>query len=793
MPKRKSIKLEEPKLFVEKVLDRYDEDLLDRTDWADARLQRYAKLFGWLEGKSYPWPNASDQHIPMLMTNSQRTQDTLVNAVLASRPVMSAIAVNKADADKGKTIDELQDYQLFIEQDGEEKIASMADSFTNDGRWVCFVPWVKEKRKAREIRPVPPIPTGSDPLSVYNQVLDEIFPTGMVEKTGPYTFKITIVDPKDPYAEDQEKAEAEFYTDEDGDTTYVCITQNKVIFDGPCPIPKPLEDIICPSRCENLQPPGPSNPLGADHVIMVDYPQWDEINRLAKGGYYDLLTDEDLEALEGRVEGEIGSMQSDMGSEVEQHKIQKDALAGQTYGNAGTTSKVFTRLTYFGRWQVKKGDFEEEVVARVIMGPDRGIKALARLRYLEEEFPRQDLSRPRPFASSPAFIPIPGQWFGMGMLELLEHMQDLTKILLDQMIDKHTICNMPFFFYRAGSNIRPENINMAPGVGYPVSNPQQDVYFPQPPMNDQTIALNLIALIQQWSERQSMQGALQMGGVPQGKASALRTSSNMMSVMQQGDARPERILRRFFVGLANLYQQMHELNKTFLSPGKQYRITGIDKGADPYKQINDAKDISGIFQFDFKANTLNTSKGMKNQILSELMPMLVNGMTLQMGLVTQEEVYNILKDIVQSAGQDESRYIKTPPNANIPKVTAEQAMQQMMMGELPSGRAAEGAQIHLQSLQQLMQDPRVLMALQGDQNFQVIFKAYTEQVKMQLMQEQQQAQAAQQFAGAMGGGGAQGEQPGPQGQVDPQAGQMGMQQGPGQVSDESLPGAKGMV
>ena len=105
---RQSLKLENKDEFVEYVIRRYDQDLQDRREWSQARLQRYAKLYGWLETKNYPWPNASNQHVPMLMTNSQRTQDTLVNAVMASRPVMSAIAINKADADKGKTIDELQ-------------------------------------------------------------------------------------------------------------------------------------------------------------------------------------------------------------------------------------------------------------------------------------------------------------------------------------------------------------------------------------------------------------------------------------------------------------------------------------------------------------------------------------------------------------------------------------------------------------------------------------------------------------------------------------------------------------
>ncbi len=784
MKPRTSIKPEDKDEFVKTVLERYDEDLRDRADWSERRIQRYAKLFGWLEPKHYPWPNASNQHVPMLMTNSQRTQDTLQNAALTARPLMSATAINKGDRDKGKIIDELQDYQFFIEQKGEEKIGALADSFVNDSRFIAFIPWVKEKRQAREIHRLPPLPANLDPRLAYEQFLAESFPQGVATegKEGAYN----IVVPK-PFQKEPDTIKAEFWVDDD--QHFCMFTRDKIIFDAPCVIPKSLEDIVIPSRCENLQPPSPSNPLGADHVIMVDYPSWDEIHRLYKGGYYDLLTDEDFELFEERVESEVGDRKGDGANDPEAHKVAMDSMAGMQYGNSKSTSRTFTRLTYFGKWALNDDEFEEEIVARVILGPGRNTKALARLRYLEEEFPREDLSRPRPFACSPAFIPIPGQFYGMGLLELLEHMQDLTKIILDQAIDKHTICNTPWFLYRSVSGVRPEVIKMEPGMGYPVQNPQQDIHIPQFPQDDQAMAMNIIALVQQWSEKQSMQGALQMGAVPQGKASALRTSTNMMAIMQQGDARPERILRRFFNGMAEVYQQMHELNKVFLPPNKQYRITGVTHpGADPYQVVQDVKEIQGMFQFDFKANSLNTTKALQSQILSELMPMVINPLTIQMGIVGPDKIYNLLKDYIVSVGQDEYKYLNMPPDADAPRISAEQAMGQMVQGIMPQGVPAEGGQIHLQTLIGFQQDPRFAAFIQSDPSFSMIYQTYLQQVQMKAQQEQMQAQMAQQFAQAQGGGG----QGGPQGAVDPNAGQM-QPQGPNQVMDESLPGAKGMM
>lgn len=725
------------------------------------------------------WCGNSNQHVPMLMSNSLRTQDTLHNAVLGTRPVMSAIAVNKADAEKGTHIDELHDFQLFVEQNGEEKIGDLICNFVDDGKFVAFLPWITDARETVETKAVPSAPDGSPLNALYEAQIKQWFPEGVAQPAGEDKYRVTWID--DRYKKHQ--AEVEFYCDDDN-RYFALVTQTRVVFDGPCLIPKNLEDIIVPSRAGNLQPPSPSNPNGADHVCMIDYPSWDEVHRLYKRGYYDLLDADDHETIESYTKRGAGATEGQRANSPEEHKVQRDALAGMQYGNAETVSKTLTRLTYFGRFDLDGDGFEEEIVARILLEP----KKLCRVRLLQEEFPTP--TPRRPFAEG-TFIPVPDQFYGIGLLELLEHLHDLTKVLLDQMIDKHTLSNVPWGLYRSASGVRPENIRMAPGTLYPVSNPQQDIAFPSLPQQDQAMALNLIALVQQWAEKQSMQGMLQFGGVPQGKASALRTSTNMMSVLQQGDARPERILRRFFRGLAEIYQQMHELNQAFLQPNKQYRVMGVvQPGEDPYRSIQSPSQISGQFQFDFRANALNTNKAVTSQILSELMPMVVNGLTLQMGITNPEKIYNLIRDAIQSRGQDYNKYIVAPPEANIPKITAEDAMGQMVQGVLPQGKPAEGAQVHLQTLQRFaQQDPRYYELLQSEPAFQMIFQTYVRQVQQQMAQEQAMAMMAQQFAGAFGGGGGQ---PGPEGAVQPGADEMAMQ-GMGQVNDESLPGAKGMM
>src|SRR3972149_101492 len=97
---------------------------------------------------------------------------------------------------------------------------------------------------------------------------------------------------------------------------------------------------------------------------------------------------------------------------------------------------------------------------------------------MQEIFPSPSNQRP---LMSAQFIPVPGQIRGIGLLELLEPIQDSMKILVDQAIDKNTLVNTPWFTFRASAGVRPEVIRMAPGEGYPLADPQRAINFPVVP------------------------------------------------------------------------------------------------------------------------------------------------------------------------------------------------------------------------------------------------------------------------------------------------------------------------
>jgi hypothetical protein len=428
----------------------------------------------------------------------------------------------------------------------------------------------------------------------------------------------------------------------------------------------------------------------------------------------------------------------------------------------------------------------EDVVFWVLVEP----KIVCRARMLSEVFPAKVPRRPLAEAT---FCPVGGRREGISLLEMQEGIHDMQKMLFDIACDSATLGAMPVFFYRMAGAVKPENLQVFPGMGIPVGDPVRDIMFPNIGNNNALgMVLNLISMGSTWGDRATMIGEFQLGRVPTGKSSALRTTGSMSMLQAQGDARPERILRRLFIGLSQIYSIIHELNCAFLPRGKQIRVSGLKRpDEDPYVTIDGREKIDGLYDFEFEANAFNTSKAALQQSLMQLAGALLSPIGIQTGLVQPENIYNLMRDMGKAFGVQVDKYITPPhPEASLPMITAEDAITQIMSDMPPYGRPAEGTQAHIEKLAQFYQDDT--FGQLTDKQVQV-FGAYVMQLAQRLQQEQQQAmmaQAAAQFQQQMGQqmggpGGAPAQQV-----ADPNAG-MPPVSGGGELMDESLPTAGG--
>jgi hypothetical protein len=762
----------ERKEIARRVCDFYTDDNNDRAEAIYMHLQRQAKYRMWTEGQDGPWEGSSDCAIPDMMTHSQKVQDTLHNAVMSSRPAVIGKAANKANKPKETRINELLDYQMFVENPGETLVSDLCVNFVNDPVVTVFTPWVREHREGHEIHTLPPIPDDTSAEDHFATYLEGVYRAKFFEKKDDDGWSWKVSD-------DGEKWFAvDFYTV--NDSIEMDARKDQEVFNGPCPRVCSFEDVLAPGRAANLHIPSPSNPGGSAHVIMVDYPTLDEVQRLAKGKFYDLITAEELESLEHVSSDDITGMHT---------KDQLDALQGTNTTGSERNDRItpghrtLTRYTCFDIYDIDGDGTAEDVIWWVI----KENEVLLRARELTQVYPANPPRRP---FSETSFLPVPGRRLGISLLEMMEGLHDLIKQFADQTIDNGTMSNIPFGFYRATGNMRPETIRLGPGDLYPLANPKDDIVFPQMPQSGSAFGMNLMTMFTQMEERLTNIGDLQLGRVPQGKSSALRTVRGMQSVMGQGEARPERTLRRFFMCLSDVYAQMHALNQTFLPRNKQFRVHGVAKpGEDPFRSIDDPREIQGRFQFDFLANALNTSKEAIQEALEKLMATYVNPLLIQLGIVGPENVYQMARDYGKALGQDPDKYLTPPsPESMLPKLFAEEALSLIIAGQMPDGLPAEpSAQEHMQKLMDFANTDQIgfLTPLQVE-----VFKAYLTKLR-QRMQEEMQRQAmmaaASQFQGGPGGG--QPGTPGPQGTAPIDNAPPPVQRN--ELLDETLPGAGG--
>ena len=785
-PQRKqSLVKDKPKLLY-MLKTQFDADIEDRADWASMRIERTAKYRGWRERKTYPWEDASNAHLPIIMTDVQRTEDTLHNAVLSTRPIMNAKAANRAAESKEETIDKLIDHQVFVENQGENRIGNLISTYVQDGQFIAYIPQIKEKQKVTRTNVLDFPPPGKSWDSWILDKLQMLYPKSTIlpGKNAPWSW---VIRTNNQLTGEIIEHKLEVYQDTDEDEVQLTCHKDEVIFEGPALIPKELEDIVVPSRCENLQPQTMANPTGAQHVFMVEYPSKDEVLKLIDSGFYDEVTKEEREQIEAAKVAKGDS------TDPEAQKILQDDLTGIVNNSkADPVVQPFTRVVYFGRADLDGDGFEEEVVYWYLQEPNIFLRA----RYLSEVYPAVPLRRPFAMAK---YIPVNGQFYAIGLIELMESGYDIIKKTFDQMVDCGDLTNTPWGFYRPMSGIRPETIRMSPGDLYPTNSPKDDVYYPSLQQGMTSFGANVIAMVSQILDQATLVGQLQLGGVPQGKSAALRTTSNMQALLQQGDARPERILRRFFSGLVEIWQQFHELNQVFLPKAKKFRLsTAVTKEKDPYVTVENRDQITGRFEFEFGASILNTNKALATSALNDILGVAVNPLLIQAGIVTVDNLYTLLSDIIKAKGQDPQKYISKPsqdPFGSGPKITAEDAIMSVMNGQYPYGSPLEPVEEHLEKIKEFVTDPK---NMQSFESYQVTMLAqYTSEkiMQMQQMQAQQQmlqAAAQMQQQQGQGGGGQQGK-PGPKAQqAPPNTGVGGNPPVSGrEMLDESIPGAGG--
>ena len=753
----------------------YDDDDEARSGDLAMRRQRYAKLMQYATEVSEPWDGASNVQLPDMMSAVLQSEDTLQNAIMTTRPIANSKAVNPANSDRERKTDLLLDHQFFVEQDGEELIEQLSMNFFRDGEFTALTRWVREFRKILYTKRYGPIPFDEEPGEYFRSIIQKNWSAddqSYREIPGSEGWDWIFMEGKT-------ELKVRFYVEDSGEDVWMQVEGECNVFTGPKICSFDYEDVLAPYWATNLQPPSPSNPLGAPHVILVDYPTKEEILRSVEAGFYDLVDLEQIEALDCRD-------WTDSDRELDRTRRRVRGVAEEENRRTSDEAEEHQQLQRMFCFDVWGG---LDVLWTMIRAGS--MKLLVRATPLTEFAPGLPPRRPIAHAS---MIRVQGTWRGMGLPELMESTHDYLCERFNMMNDGSTLEIFPWFKYRETSTFKPEDVQLGPLEGIPMQDPQRDMVVERVNSQATAIAVNQIALGQRYQENLTLLGDLQAGRIPAGKSSALRTSGGIQQVLAQGEARPARLLRRFFKGVLEIFQDMYRLDRHFLEDTKKFRVIGIPQASeDPFLEISRLDDLQDCV-FDFEANILNSSKVALQSGLSEALNVLVNPLALQLGITTPPTAYRIISNYVEALGLNPKHYLQEPaPESDAPPILAEEALTAILQRKTPMGTPAEGdMQSHMQRLQELLATPDDLLGVTPldrlDESQKEMLGRWMQSLQQQAAEAQRRAQlmaAVQQFQAAR-----QQRNPEPSGSAASNPNQPTISS-PNESLDESLPQGTG--
>ena len=688
-----SIRLDENQRakIVQRVLSFADEDRRDRQDDMAARVQRRAKLEMVKANSHRRWRDSADFPLSDLAADCLGLRDTLVNAAMSTWPLCEAQAVSPQDEPRCRRASLLLQHQTFDLQDGERLVDDCFADLVEEGQYRILVEWVKEKRRISQTRKFGRMDPKQTPREYMENAIRANLQMTEQRVTGASGWEWRARTRAGDWLD------LSFYTLDDGRMA-VQISGEVTTFNAPKMTRYAYENVLHPYWCENLQAPGPSNPNGASHVILVDTPTLGEVEALVRSGEYDRVTLRDVS------EGDHAAVKSRPGAYLHELSIEeeRDVMRGfsehvSRRSQMAKNHGLLVRYTCYDVWQRGDGT-EEDVIWTVLPELDLLVRAVP----LGEDCPI--LPPKRPIAEG-VCINIPGRCVGKSVAELGEAAHDLIKYEIDAMVDGGDLEMTPVFTYPISGVMDDTDYAIYPGAGLPERSPG-DVRWLQINPQSGAVAANIITIAQRYQQDVTMRGELQAGRIPAGKSAALRNKGTVEQLLIQGEARPQRLLARAFKGLRDAWSIGWSLNQHFLDPATEFRVLGAPESGEELIRLEEG-DLSGDVRFRFVATVFNASKQAQQEGFQRAVDLLISPVSIQDGWTTPEDRYRLAMEMLRAYGVKGEKYASGPtPDAGEPRISAETAFGLIVAGIPPDGVPAEpSVENHVKRLGELLQTP----------------------------------------------------------------------------------------
>lgn len=383
-----------------------------------------------------------------------------------------------------------------------------------------------------------------------------------------------------------------------------------------------------------LLQPGAST-IEDDSVIIIEDFKYRELESMQKQGLAQNVTEDLKSDVDTRISTEFG--------------LSMEKAEDVADFNAKRRNMPIECLRWMGKYDANGDGFDEEIIVLRTNKDEVFLRA-----YMLSKISR---TCKRPLVHRNFLDRIGGKMLGMGLLEQVKPLAEEIDACFRQMTDANTMSVMRWGFYDPNSDYDPDEHVAKPRAMYPVSNPQQNVYFPDIQIPIERL-LNAIKLVTEFIERLTAASSYVMGKeseVVGGSGTATRTQA----IMSSADTRFNLPATNIRLGLAELYTDVFNLLAMNIPDGLEEKILG----AQHEKIFNDDVSMQDALALEMECFLAPAADLGDSNTRRQLASMLYDKLLLGMNpLIVQDpnRVWFVTANYLRAYGEEPQEWIGKP-------------------------------------------------------------------------------------------------------------------------------------
>jgi hypothetical protein len=655
---------EDERTLADRILTDYYNALSDRREW-EARLVEWEDAYyNRTRPKTFPWPGASNFHVPLTMSGVETYKPRLVEAVLGQQPPIIVVPTTAASEDRKTKVETVLNWQVQSKLKLEGTVTQSAHLFLQPGLAVAKTYWKVDRRWRKYVRDFAP----DTPIqAIFEAIFSDQKPR-KITKLRDQKYKGFL--PGAPPLEFT--VEFDFLPER-----IEVLIEREEIEEGPhVELIEPI-DLIVPVK-------------GGHEIKDLPWKQhrlWlneDDLRRkVLEGRFYEDAVTELLNS--GTPRGDKPAMDSG-GYRASQDNA--EGVEGQGPSNVRMTQ--WDILEDYRRYDIDGDGLDEDVIVWVSVHVPTKILGWD---YLDNVYAtgRCPLRVGR-------FHPVPFRFYGLSYAEMIRGIQEEINAIHNQRIDSGTLANLPWGFKRASSTLPPIQQRIKPGEFIDIDNPQQDILIPKFNVNT-AWGQQEEATLMQYKERLDGLSDLSMGKQPN-RVGATRTAKGTQTLLSEAGLRYKTAMQsfqRFWVGI---FEDILALDQEHLPPRQEFRITGRRPSV---VRLKDRTEIRGQYDLRLSATTDNLNRDQMREDATIVMQATLNPALIQVGLVGMKGVKRVVSKFLKAYGEDPDFILE---EATVTRNPVEELML-FNIGQYVPPSPGPHLQSHLTVHQAALQDPAV--------------------------------------------------------------------------------------